>query len=233
MQEYFTNLLDQSAFPLWSALLLGLITSLGPCTLTTNITAIGFISREVSDKKHVFLGGLIYTLGRAFTYTSIALILMFGANVLNISGVLSRYGEKLIGPLLLMIGLVMLDVVPLSFPSFSRWSSKIENQQKYRYWQHFLLGVVFALAFCSYSGVMYFGILIPISISHPSGLLFPLLFAIGTGIPVIVFAGLIAFAYSGVNQWFVRIRNIELWLRRIVAVLFIGIGIYRIVDFWF
>ena len=232
MQEYFTNLLDQSSFPLWSAFLLGMITSLGPCTLTTNITAVGFISREMTDKKRVLLGGLIYTVGRAFTYTAIALILLLGANALNISGLLARYGEKLIGPLLVVIGLVMLDVVPLSFPSFSRWSSKIENQQKYRYWQHFLLGVVFALAFCSYSGVMYFGILIPMSINHASDLLLPVLFALGTGIPVLIFAGLIAFAYSGVNQWFVRIRNIELWLRRIVAVLFFGIGIYRIMDFW-
>ena len=232
MQEYFTNLLDQSSFPLWSAFLLGVITSLGPCTLTTNITAVGFISREVADKKRVLLGGFIYTLGRAFTYTAIALILLLGVNVLNISGLLARYGEKLIGPLLIMIGLVMLDVVPLNFPSFSRLSSKIEKQRKYRYVQHFLLGVVFALAFCSYSGVMYFGILIPMTISQTSGLLLPLLFALGTGIPVIIFAGLIAFAFSGVNKWFLRIRNLEVWLRRMVAILFIGIGIYRILELW-
>lgn len=233
MQEYFTNLLDQSSFPLWSAFLLGVITSLGPCTLTTNITAIGFISREMSDKKRVFLGGLIYTLGRAFTYTTIALILLLGANALNISGLLARYGEKLIGPLLIIIGLVMLNIVPLRFPTFTQLSDQIEKHQKYRFLQYFLLGVVFALAFCSYSGVMYFGILIPMSINHASGLLLPVLFAFGTGIPVIVFAGLIAFAFSSVNHWFARIRNFELWLRRIVALLFIGIGIYRILDFWF
>ncbi|MGQ8338891.1 aromatic aminobenezylarsenical efflux permease ArsG family transporter [Sunxiuqinia sp. A32] len=228
MQELFTNLLDQSSFPLWSAFLIGIITSLGPCTLTTNIAAIGFISKEASDKKRVLFGGIIYTAGRAFTYTSVAFILFLGANSLNISGFLSRYGELLIGPLLLIIGLVMFDLVPISFPTFSRLSNKIEKQNKYPYLQDFLLGVVFALAFCFYSGVMYFGLLIPMTITSISGLILPVLFALGTSMVVILFTLIIAFTLSELNTWFVRIKNVELWLRRIVAVLFIGIGIYRI-----
>ena len=230
MQEYFTNLLDQSSLPFWSAFLLGLITSLGPCTLTTNITAIGFISKENAGNKRIFIGGIVYTLGRAFTYTVVALALFFGANLLNISGLLSRYGEKLIGPLLLIIGLVMLDLIPIRFPSFNRISTKFEKQYKHTYLHHFLLGVVFALAFCSYSGVMYFGLLIPMTITNVSGLFLPFLFALGTGLPVILFAWLLAFAFTGVNKWFVRIKHFEFWLRRMVAVLFIGIGIYRVLQ---
>ncbi len=230
MQEYFTNLLDQSSFPLWSAFLLGLITSLGPCTLTTNITAVGFIGRDVENKYRVFAGGLLYTLGRAFTYTVIAVVLYLGANALPVSGVLSRYGEKLIGPLLVFIGLVMLDLVPLRFPSFSKLSEKVEKRGSHFYLQAFLLGVVFALAFCSYSGVMYFGLLVPMTLESPSGLVLPVLFALGTGIPVIVFAWLLAFAFAGVNKWFLRVKNFEVWLRRGVAFLFIGIGGYKIIS---
>lgn len=227
MQEFFTNLLDQSSAPFWSAFLLGLITSLGPCTLSTNIAAIGFISKHARNKKRVLVGGLVYTAGRAFTYTIVASLLYFGANALPVAGILSRYGEKLIGPLLLVIGLVMLDLLPISFPSFTKLSDRIEQQDRGRFLQEFLLGAVFALAFCSYSGVMYFGLLIPMSITHASGLILPVLFACGTGVIVVIFTVFIAFAFSGLNQWFLRIKNFEIWLRRMIAFLFIGIGVWK------
>ncbi|WP_159521558.1 aromatic aminobenezylarsenical efflux permease ArsG family transporter [Sunxiuqinia indica] len=230
MQEYFTSLLDQSSFPLWSAFLLGLITSLGPCTLTTNIAAIGFVSKEASNKKRVLLGGLLYAVGRAFTYIVIALLLFVGADALNISKPFARYGEKLIGPLLLIIGLAMLNIIPIRFPSFNGLSEKIEKQKRDLLIQHFLLGVVFALAFCSYSGVMYFGLLIPMTLSAPSGLLLPLFFALGTSVIVLAFTILIAFAFSGINQWFIRIKNVEFWLRRLVAAMFITIGVWKIFE---
>jgi cytochrome c biogenesis protein CcdA len=232
MQTFFTNLFDQSSFPLWSAFLLGIITSLGPCTMTTNVAAIGFISKKAPSKKRVLLGGLIYTLGRAFSYTSLALVLYFGANALRLSGPLSRYGEKLIGPLLLLIGLVMLDLIPMRFPTLTRLSEKLERKKSRSYIHDFLLGAVFALAFCSYSGVMYFGLLIPMTITRASGLVLPLLFALGTGLVVILFAVLIAFAVAGLNRWFIGLKNIERWLRRGVAVLFIGLGFWKIVVLW-
>jgi cytochrome c biogenesis protein CcdA len=232
MQTFFTNLFDQSSFPLWSAFLLGIITSLGPCTMTTNVAAIGFISKKAPSKRRVLLGGLIYTLGRAFSYTSLALVLYFGANALRLSGPLSRYGEKLIGPLLLLIGLVMLDLIPMRFPTLTRLSEKLEQKKSRSYIHDFLLGAVFALAFCSYSGVMYFGLLIPMTITRASGLVLPLLFALGTGLVVILFAVLIAFAVAGLNRWFIGLKNIERWLRRGVAVLFIGLGFWKIVVLW-
>ena len=227
MQEYITNLFDQSNFPLWSAFLLGVITSLGPCTLTTNITAVGFISKDASGGIRAFWGGVIYTMGRAFTYTGIGVVLYLGANTLRISGVLAAYGDKIIGPLLLFIGLVMLDLISIPFPSFLKLTKKFEAKKSRTYFHDFLLGVVFALAFCSYSGVMYFGLLIPMTIASPSGLLLPLLFALGTGFIVILFSWLISFAFSGINKWFVRIRDFEFWLRKLVSVFFIGIGLYK------
>ena len=232
MQAYFTDLFDQSSFPLWSAFLLGIITSLGPCTLTTNVAAIGFISKKAPSKKRVLLGGLIYTLGRAFSYSALALILYFGANALRLSGPLSRYGEKLIGPLLLLIGLVMLDLIPVNFPTMAGLFKRLETMERRSYVHDFLLGAVFALAFCSYSGVMYFGLLIPMTITSTAGLILPLLFAFGTGLVVILFAVLITFAISGLNRWFLGLKNLERWLRRGVAVLFIGIGLWRMIDLW-
>lgn len=232
MQAYFTNLFDQSSFPLWSAFLLGIITSLGPCTMTTNVAAIGFISKDAPSKIKVLLGGLIYTLGRGFSYSVLALILFFGANALRISSPLARYGEKLIGPLLLLIGLVMLDLIPMRFPSLSGLYRKLERRGNRSYIHDFLLGAVFALAYCSYSGVMYFGLLIPMTIASAAGLVLPILFALGTSLVVILFAVLIAFAISGLNRWFDGLKHIERWLRRGVAVLFIGLGLWKIVGLW-
>jgi len=228
MQHYLTNLLDQSAFPLWSAFILGLITSLGPCTLTTNISAVAFIGKEAQSRSRVFLGGLVYTIGRAVTYVVVALPFYFGAKALNLTAFLTRYGEILIGPLLILVGLVMFDWLPIPFPAFSRLKDQLEKRNPKSFWSHFLLGLVFALAFCSYSGVMYFGLLLPLTIHSSAGLLLPVSFAIGTGISVILFAALIAFAFQVVNRWFLRIKQSEVWLRRVVAVVFILVGICQL-----
>ncbi len=230
MQQYLTNLLDQTSWPLMSTLLLGLITSLGPCTLLTNITAIGFIAKDAENQRKVFWGGLVYTAGLAFSYMLLAVVLFAGASMLNLSGFFSRIGEKLSGPLLVFIGLVMLDLVFLKFPSFSGMINRLEQRTRKSFLDIFLLGTVFAITFCSYSGVMYFGILIPMTIKQTAGLYLPVFFALGSGLPVILFSWLMAFAFSGVHQWFGRIRDFEKKLRRTVAFLFIGAGIYRIIE---
>ncbi|KKK77564.1 hypothetical protein LCGC14_2852300, partial [marine sediment metagenome] len=117
------------------------------------------------------------------------------------------------------------------FPAFNGISERLQNRQKFSYWNVFLLGVVFALAFCPYSGVLYFGMLIPLTVST-SGLHLPVVFAISTGIPVIIFAWLIAYTISGVGTLYKRIKSFEYWFRKFVAVIFIGIGIYYIVAAW-
>ncbi|SFE90521.1 aromatic aminobenezylarsenical efflux permease ArsG family transporter [Sunxiuqinia elliptica] len=228
MQEFFTNLLDQSSFSLWSAFLLGLLTSLGPCTLTSNLAAVGFIGREGANKKQVLLGGLFYTLGRALSYVLLAVILYFGANALDISGFLARYGEKLLAPLLIFIGIVMLDLLRIPFPSWNWLVNQLEKENQLKAIKPFLLGVVFALAFCSYSGVMYFGLLIPMTLKSPAGLLLPFLFALGTGVVVILSTLLLAFAFDGFSSWLRKVQNLEIWLRRGVALLFILMGVYQL-----
>ncbi len=231
--EALQNLLDQSQYAFLTAILLGLMTAISPCTLATNITAIGFISRDLKDSKRVFINGLVYTLGRAISYTVLAVILYFGASKMNVAMIFQGWGEKVLGPLLIVIGLFMLDVLKIKFPGFSKLKEKIDENGKGSFLSTFLLGMVFALAFCPYSGVLYFAMLIPMTIVSPEGLALPVLFAFATGLPVIVFAWLLAFAVGNVGKLYNRIRTFELWFRRVVGVAFIGVGIYYIIQYYF
>lgn len=231
MEEFLNNLYANTSVPIVSALVLGLLTAISPCPMATNITAIGFIGKDIENKNRVFYNGLVYTLGRTFSYTALAIIIFFGADQFKISGIFQQYGEKIIGLLLLFIGIFMLGIIKINFPAFNRITEGLQNRKKFNYWNVFLLGLVFALAFCPYSGVLYFGMLIPLTIST-SGLHLPVVFAIATGIPVIIFAWLIAFTISGVGNFYKRIKSFEFWFRKVVAVLFIGIGIYYIIAVW-
>src|SRR5512137_31497 len=163
--EFLTNLLDNSTMPWLTALLLGFMTAISPCPLATNITAVGFISRDIENRNRVFINGLLYTLGRAITYTAIALIIFFGADQLKFSGFFQRYGEKIVGPLLIIIGLFMLDIIKIKFPGFNSVKSRMQNKKRWGYLDAVLLGLVFALAFCPYSGVLYFGMLVPLTVA--------------------------------------------------------------------
>jgi cytochrome c-type biogenesis protein len=227
--ELLTDLLDNSKMPWLTSLLLGLMTAISPCPLATNITAIGFISKDLEDRNRVFFNGLFYTLGRAVTYTALAFIIFLGADQLKFSGFFQRYGEKIIGPLLIIIGLFMLDIFRINFPGFSRLTSGLQNKKKWRYIDAVLLGLIFALAFCPYSGVLYFGMLVPLTITSASGLYLPVIFAIATGIPVIIFAWVLAYTISGIGGLYNKIKVFELWFRRVIAVVFIIVGIYYII----
>ena len=224
--EFLTKLLENSALPWLSALLLGLMTAISPCPLATNITAIGFISKDLENRKRVFINGLFYTLGRAITYTVIALIIYLGADQFKFSGFFQRYGEKLLGPSLVIIGLLMLDVIRIKFPGISRLTSKLEDKTRWGTFDSILLGMLLALAFCPYSGVLYFGMLVPMTVTSASGLCLPIIFALATGIPVIIFAWILAFSIGSIGGVYNKVKNFEVWFRRLVAVLFVGVGIY-------
>jgi cytochrome c-type biogenesis protein len=230
--EFLRSILENSQYAFLTAFILGLMTAISPCPLATNISAIGFISKDLVDRRKVFLNGLVYTLGRIISYTGLAVIIYFGASKMDVAKIFQGWGEKLLGPLLIIIGLLMLDVIKIKFPGFSKLSEKIGEKSRGSYWSTLLLGMVFALAFCPYSGVLYFVMLIPISIASPSGLYLPAVFAIATGLPVIIFAWLLAYAVGNVGKLYNRIKIFELWFRRVVAVLFIGTGIYYIIIFF-
>ena len=233
MEEFLTNLLANSSTPLLSAFILGLLTAISPCPLATNITAIGFIGKDLENRNRVFYNGLIYTAGRAISYTALALILYFGADQIKFSGFFQRYGEKFIGPLLLVIGLFMLGIIKLNFLSVGNLTEKFQQKKVKGYLDVLLLGIVFALAFCPYSGVLYFGMLIPLTIASASGFYLPVVFSLGTGIPVIIFAWLLAYTISGVGGLYNKLKVFEIWFRRVIAVLFIGVGMYYIIVIYF
>jgi sulfite exporter TauE/SafE len=212
-----------------SAFFLGLLTAISPCPMATNITAIGYIGKDLEIKKHVFYNGLIYTLGRALSYSVLAILLFIGADQFKISFFFQTYGEKILGPVLIVVGVFILGVIKINFPGLNIFSKRLEEKNRWNFWNVLLLGVLFALAFCPYSGVLYFGMLIPMSISSAQGLILPVVYAIATGIPVIIIAWLLAFTISGVGRFYNILKSVEFWMRRIIALLFIGVGIYYVV----
>ncbi len=230
--DFLQSILENSQYSFITAIILGLMTAISPCPLATNITAIGFISRDIENSKRVFLNGLVYTLGRAISYTLLAVILYLGANQMNVSMLFQGWGEKILGPLLIVIGLFMLGIIKINFPGFSKLADRIGENSKGSYWSSLLLGMIFALAFCPYSGVLYFAMLIPMTISSASGLYLPVLFAIATGLPVIIFAWLLAYAVGNVGKLYNQIKTFELWFRRVVAVIFILAGFYYTTIFF-
>lgn len=226
MVQQLQNLIDQSTFPLLTAFLLGIMTAISPCPLATNITALAYISKDVVDRRRVFLNGLYYTLGRAISYTILGTIIFFGASKFHVSRAVQANGEKWIGPLLIVIGILMLGVIKLPGAS-GKLTQKLADKVKIgNSWGALLLGMIFALAFCPYSGVLYFGMLLPMVLSQPSGLLLLPDFAIATGLPVILLSYLLAFSLGGIGKFYNRMKSFELWFRRAVAVLFILTGFY-------
>ena len=230
--EYLQSILENYNLPILSAFILGLMTSISPCPLATNITATAFISKNISDRREVFLSGVVYSFGRAFSYTIIGLVLFFGASKFHIGRFFQQNGEKFLGPLLIVIGLIMLNVITLKFSEKSNFTEKLsEKFQGKGLLGSFFIGVIFALAFCPYSGALYFGILIPMTISNINGLYLPVIFAFGTGLPVILFTYLLAFAAGSIGVFYNKIAIIEKKIRLIAGVVFVITGIYYICIF--
>lgn len=227
--EFLQHLFDTYNIPILSAFVLGLMTAISPCPLATNITATAFISKNITNKKKVFLSGIVYFLGRAFSYTAIGMVLYFGASKFHVARFFNQNGEKYLGPLLVIIGLIMLNVIQLNFLGKSKFQEKLTEKFKDKgLLGSFLIGVAFALAFCPYSGALYFGMLIPMTISSADGLYLPIVFALGTGLPVILFTYLLAFTASKVGIFYNKVTKIEKVMRLVAGVVFIITGLYYI-----
>ena len=230
--DFLQSLLENFNIPILSAFILGLMTAISPCPLATNITATAFISKNISSKRKVFLSGLLYSLGRGFSYTAIGLILYFGASKFHIARFFNQNGEKYLGPLLILIGLIMLNIIKLNFLGKSNFREKLSEKFKDKgLLGSFLIGVVFALAFCPYSGALFFGMLIPMTIASIDGLYLPIIFAFGTGLPVILFTYLLAFTAGKIGVFYKRITKIEKVMRTVAGVVFIMTGLYYVFIF--
>ena len=223
------TLLDNSSTPVLTAFLLGLLTALSPCPLATNIAAISFIGKEMEDRKRVFRNGLLYTLGRILAYTLLGFVLILilneGSSMFGIQKTIGTWGERVLGPALLIIGLFMLFGDRLNLPQFGL-KGTAEGLARKGGWAALLIGILFALAFCPTSGVLYFGMLIPLSATTTAGYLLPAVFAIATALPVLVVAWILAFSVQQMGCFYGRMRTVQRWMNLFVGVLFIVIGIY-------
>ncbi|MGN0222795.1 MAG: aromatic aminobenezylarsenical efflux permease ArsG family transporter [Muribaculaceae bacterium] len=225
--ETIQALLDNGTTPALTALLLGLLTAISPCPLATNIAAIGFISKDITDRRAIFRRGLLYSAGRVVAYWGLAIVLILlinsSVNIFGLRSSITVFGEAAIGPLLLVIGLFMLFGHKLSLPKVSFSGEGLARRGNVG---AMLLGMLFALAFCPTSGVFYFGMLIPLSASTTAGWLLPPLFAVATALPVVIVAWVLAFSVGKIGTVYGRLQAMQRWLNTIVAALFILLGIY-------
>jgi len=217
--------------PVLAALFLGLLTAISPCPMATNIAAIAYVSRRVTDRRYAVMTAALYTLGRMISYSVLGiLIIVAGLEIPGIASFLQDFGEQILGPLLIVVGLIMLNIDRLSFSLGGGKLSSIGGKVADRGMVGgLLLGVLFALAFCPYSAVLFFGVLIPLALKTTGGVTLPAVFAIGTGLPVLVFGMLLSIGVSRVSTWLNVLTRAEKIIRVIVSIIFIGIGIYYVV----
>ena len=210
-----------------SALWLGILTSLSPCPLTTNIAAVSYIGRQYRSPAKVTFSSLAYVIGRMTAYLGLGALLVAGLlSAPRISMFLQKSMNKILGPVLILTGMVLLDLLRLRMPGGGPGEKIREKAGQGGIPGAVLLGVLFALSFCPVSAALFFGSLIPLSVVKDSPVLYPLLFGFGTGIPVIAFAVMIAFGMRSIEAVFRGVTRVELWARRITGAVFIVAGIY-------
>jgi cytochrome c-type biogenesis protein len=219
MNDIFLN----SCIALW----LGILTSISPCPLATNIAAISFIGRNVGKPRMVLMTGILYTLGRTITYLVLGVLLV--SSLLSapyISFILQDYMNKIMGPVLVIVGMFLLELISFNLPGLGV-GQKLQNKaQTWGCWGGALLGCIFALTFCPVSAALFFGSLITIAVKCGSSILFPSLYGIGTGLPVFAFALVIALSAHSIGSIFNKINQFEKWARKITGIIFIVVGIY-------
>ncbi len=210
-----------------SALWLGVLTSISPCPLAMNIAAVSFISRRISRTRRVFFTGLFYTLGRMLTYIILGVLIVTAAlSIPQLSAVLQKYMNKILGPVLILVGMVLLELLKINLPSLGLNKKMQKHAESSGVFGAGFLGMIFALSFCPVSAALFLGSLIPLSVKFNSGVMLPAFYGLGTGLPVLLFAVLIAVGAKSVGEMFNKITKFELWIRRITGIIFILIGIY-------
>ena len=216
------------------ALGLGIQTSISPCPLATNIAAISFVARRIDDTWRVVLTGLLYTLGRVVAYVGVGALLISGAlSRPAVSNFLQEHISKVLGPMLIVTGMVLVELVRIT-PRGTLVGDKTHARvERAGIWAALPLGLLFALSFCPISAALFIGGLLPLALEHESRVVLPVVFGIGTGLPVIVFAILIAAGAKVVGKAFNRLTQLEWWARRVTGTLFILVGVWYCLRFIF
>jgi len=212
---------------LGSALWLGILTSISPCPLATNVAAVSFLSKKIAHPALVFISGLAYTIGRMAAYALLGWIIISSLlSVPQVAQFLQKYMAKALGPLLIITGLFLLEVITLKLPGISISQKHHNKLVESGAPGAFLLGIIFALAFCPVSAALFFGSLIPLALNSNAGALLPFIYGVGTGLPVLVFTIAIAMVMTSLSHWFHKITRLECYTRRITGGIFILVGLY-------
>jgi len=217
-----------------TAFWLGILTSISPCPLATNIAAVSYIGRRVDSTRHALWTGVLYVVGRLLTYVVVGAVVTAGLlSIPGVSNFLQKYMNNIVGPILILVGVVLLGWLPIAIPGLSPSAKTQERASRGSLWGASVLGAVFALSFCPVSAALFFGSLVPLSLRHESYVLLPMLYGIGTGLPVLVLGIVIAFSAQSVGKIFAGIQQFERWVRTATAILFIIIGSYMILRYTF
>ncbi|MFH1406482.1 MAG: aromatic aminobenezylarsenical efflux permease ArsG family transporter [Candidatus Omnitrophota bacterium] len=215
-----------------TALWLGILTSMSPCPLATNIAAVSFLSRKITHPKTVLLSGVAYTIGRMSAYAIVGFLIVKSLLSVPIAAnFLQRYMNKALGPILIIAGLFLLDMLKLNIPSLAISEKHQRKMAGSGIFGACILGFMFALSFCPISAALFFGSLIPLAVDNKAGLILPFIYGIGTGLPVLIFAVAIALGAASLNLWFRRISKLEIYARKITGLIFIAVGIYYILAY--
>ncbi len=212
---------------LLSALWLGVLTSISPCPLAANIAAVSFVARRVERGRVVLLTGLVYTLGRMLTYVLLGVLIV--ASVLSIQPVanaLQEYMNKVMGVILILVGMILLGLIRVNAPGAGLGERMQKRAASWGIWGAGFLGAVFALAFCPVSAALFFGSLIPLSVKYNSSIALPAVYGLGTGLPVLLFAVLIAAGVQKLAGAFNKLSQIERWSSRVTGAVFVVVGVY-------
>lgn len=210
-----------------SALWLGVLTSISPCPLATNIAAVSFLGRRVDAPVKALLSGLAYTAGRTLVYVALAMVVIAG--LLSIPGVsmfLQRHMNQILGPVLILTAILLTGWIPISLPGFGNAATRAQKNESGGVLFAGFLGILFGLSFCPVSAALFFGSLIPLSLEQESWIALPSIYGVGTALPVVGFAVLIALGSRSVGVAFKKLSTVETWARRITAVIFLGVGLY-------
>jgi len=227
----FMETMGTSDIPLVAAFFIGLMMAISPCPLATNITAIAYVSRNIGNSRYTILVGLLYSLGRMAVYVAIAaLIVLCGLNVQSIALFLQEYGDIFLGPVLLVCGILMSEIIPFSFALEHTGLQNLKEEISEKLSHQgligsFFLGILFAISFCPFSAVLFFGMLVPLALSTRDPIGVPLSFGLATGLPVILFSILLATGVNRCGALLGRVQAAEIWVRRFVAVIFILVGL--------
>jgi cytochrome c biogenesis protein CcdA len=210
-----------------TALWLGILTSVSPCPLATNIAAISFVGRRVEHPRQVVAGGALYTLGRSATYVVLGAALVFSLiSAPYVSNFLQTYMNKVLGPVLVLVGMFLLGLLQIRWGGPGVAAAMEHRARRTGLWGAFLLGIGFAMSFCPVSAALFFGSLVPLAVQNESAILLPTIYGVGTALPVVVFAIVVALGAHSLGRLFDQVTRVERWARRVTGVVFVGVGIY-------